>query len=202
MKLFLALVGALWLTVAVVPLHAQSLLGIPGTNSSDNDKQQTSEQEVLELIRLLSKPELVEKLRERLTVSAGDPDERELIVSGLQKYFRAALSRIEGRLQDIVQAAKAVPELSNALSAAWHERIAADNFLQSPIYVIIFLFGGFGLEWLYWSYMSGSLKRIELSKPKTYGSILKAAMLRAALLFGSIAIFGFGLAAIRVSPGP
>ena len=59
-------------------------------------------------------------------------------------------------------------------------------------YVIIFLFGGFGLEWLYWSYLSATLTRIELSKPKTYGSILKAAVLRAVLLFGSIAVFASG----------
>ena len=55
-----------------------------------------------------------------------------------------------------------------------------------------FLFGGFGLEWLYWSYLSPMLKWVELSKPKTYGGVLKAAPLRAALLFGSIAVFAFG----------
>ena len=55
-----------------------------------------------------------------------------------------------------------------------------------------FLFGGFGLEWLYWSYLSATLKRIELSNPKTYGGVLKAAMIRATLLFGSIAVFAFG----------
>ena len=36
------------------------------------------------------------------------------------------------------------------------------------------------------------LKWVELSKPKTYGGVLKAALLRAALLFGSIAVFAFG----------
>jgi small-conductance mechanosensitive channel len=70
--------------------------------------------------------------------------------------------------------------------------MAASDFLQSAIYVIIFLFGGFGLEWLYWSYLSATLKRIELSKPESYGSVLKAAVLRAVLLFGSIAVFAFG----------
>lgn len=199
MKLFLTVVAALWLTATIVPVQAQTVLGPPGTVSSDSDKQQTSEQEVRELLRLLSKPELVEKLKERLPETADGPDERALTVSGLQKYLQAALVRIEVRVQDIVQAAKAVPELSNAIAAAWHERMAADDFLQSPIYVIIFLFGGFGLEWLYWSYMSGSLKRIELSKPKTYGSILKAAVLRAALLFGSIAVFAVGSIGLFVS---
>ncbi len=199
MKLFLTLVAIVWLTVTVVPGQAQTVPGLPGAYSSDGDEQQTSEQEVRELLRLLSKPELVERLREVLLESADGPDERALTVSGLQKYLQAALVRIEVRVQNIVQAAIAVPELSNALSTAWHERMAADDFLQFPVYVIIFLFGGFGLEWLYWSYLSGSLKRIELFKPKSYGSILKAAVLRAALLFGSISVFAFGSIGLFVS---
>lgn len=201
MKLFLTLVAALWLTSAIVPVHAQTVLGLPETESIDSEKQQTSEQEVRELLRLLSKPELVEKLKERLpgTIGGETADEGALTVSGLKKYFQAALVRIEVRVKNIVQAAIIFPELSNALSAAWQKRMAADDFLQSPIYVIIFLFGGFGLEWLYWSYFSGSLKRIELSKPKTYGSVLKAAVLRATLLFGSIAVFAFGSIGLFVS---
>lgn len=199
MKLFLTLVAVVWLTVSVVPGQAQTVPGLPGANSSDNDEQQTSEQEVRELLRLLSKPELVERLREVLLESADAPDERALTASGLQKYLQAALVRIEARVQNIVQAATAVPELSDALSTAWQERMAADDFLQFPVYVIIFLFGGFGLEWLYWSYLSGSLKRIELSKPKYYGSILKAAVLRASLLLGSISIFAFGSIGLFIS---
>ena len=199
MKLFLTLVAVVWLTVSVVPGQAQTVPGLPGANSSDNDEQQTSEQEVRELLRLLSKPELVERLREVLLESADAPDERALTASGLQKYLQAALVRIEARVQNIVQAATAVPELSDALSIAWQEHMAADDFLQFPVYVIIFLFGGFGLEWLYWSYLSGSLKRIELSKPKYYGSILKAAVLRASLLLGSISIFAFGSIGLFIS---
>ncbi len=199
MKLFLTLVAVVWLTVTVVPGQAQTVPGLPGANSSDSDEQQTSEQETRELLRLLSKPELVERLREVLLEPANGPNEQALTVSGLQKYLQAALVRVEVRVQNIVQAAIAVPELSDALSTAWQERMAADDFLQFPVYVIIFLFGGFGLEWLYWSYLSGSLKRIELSKPKSYGSILKAAVLRAALLFGSISVFSFGSIGLFVS---
>ncbi len=204
MKLLLTLVAALWLAGTIVPVHAQTGLGLPGTKSNDRDQQQTSDQEIQELLRLLSKPELVEKLKERLSKSAGgetaeEPDERAVTVSGLQTYFQAVLVKIKVRIKNIVQAVVTVPELSNALSAAWHKRMAADDFLQSSIYVIIFLFGGFGLEWLYWSYLSGSLKRIELSKPNSYGSVLKAAMLRAALLFGSIAVFSFGSIGLFVS---
>ncbi len=199
MKIFLTFVGALWLTGAIVPVQAQAVLGLSGTESSDSGTQQTSDQELRELLRLLSKPELVEKLRERIPETADRPDERALTVWGLKNFFQAALVSIEARVQNIVQAAITVPELSYALSVAWHERMAADGFLQSSIYVIIFLFGGFGLEWLYWSYLSGSLKRIELSKPKSYGSVLKAAVLRAALLFGSIAVFAFGNIGLFVS---
>ncbi len=146
MKLVLTLVAALWLMGAIVPAHAQIGLGLPESKSNDSENQQASEQEIRELLRLLSKPELVEKLKERLPkIAAGEtadgPGKRTLIVSGLKKYFQAALVRIKARVQNIVQAAIFFPELSNALSAIWQKRMAADDFLQTPIYVIIFLFG-------------------------------------------------------------
>ncbi len=187
MKLFLVFFTALWLFASVAPAPAQSVLG-----QAEAETQQTSEQEVRELLRLLSKPELVEELKKRLPDATAVGAEDGFTLSGLQNHFQATIVEIETRVQDIVQAVDAIPALSRTLSAAWHQHMAADDFLQSPIYIIIFLFGGFGLEWLYWAYLLGSLKRIELSKPKTYGQVLKAAGLRAVLLFGSIGVFSFG----------
>ena len=92
----------------------------------------------------------------------------------------------------IALALTTVPKVYREPTTAWMESMAGSEVLRSAIHVIIFLFGGFGVEWLYWSYLSATLKRVEHSKPESYGGVLKAAVLRATLLFGSIAVFGFG----------
>jgi len=196
LKIILRIFTVLWLTAGILPAQAQTPLGLTGepagARAENPAGQQASERELQELARLLSNPVLVEKLQQRLIETADQQAADSLSVSGLQKYFQETLIQVEIRARDIAHALTTVPRLSDALSIAWNESMAASDFLQSAIYVIIFLFGGFGLEWLYWSYLSATLKRIELSNPDTYGSVLKAAVLRAVLLFGSIAVFAFG----------
>ncbi len=196
MNIILRVAAFLLLAVAVAPAYGQSPLGLTGVMSggskTDSAQRQATDDDLAELLRLLSNPALVEKLRQRSAETASQSTDGGISSSGVEKYFQEILSQIETRGSLIAQALLTVPQLSGALAAAWSESMAASEFLRSAIHIIIFLFGGFGLEWLYWSYLSGTLKRIELSKPESYGTILKAAMLRATLLLGSIAVFAFG----------
>ncbi len=186
----------LFVTITSQPVQGQTAIGLV-TGSSDKTAQEAvaeplSEKDIQELLRLLSNPNLAEHLRQQLAVGGGIEAEGGLSGAGLQAYFQATLTHVEQRAGAIADALLTIPQLSSDLSAAWAENMTGDNFLQSAIYVIIFLFGGFGLEWLYWAYLSGTLKRIELSNPKTYGSVFRAAVLRAVLRFGSIAVFALG----------
>jgi small-conductance mechanosensitive channel len=186
----------------LLPPQAQAQLGLLTGSSENNDgqaaEQQANQKDLEELIRLLSNPELVKQLQQRLPAT-DSVDNSELSVSALETYLQASLVRIQLRATEIVHALAGVPQLSQALSAAWVENMAGGNFLRSAIYVIIFLFGGFGLEWLFWSYFSGTLKRTELSKPKSYGQVLKLAALRVLLLFGGTAVFVLGSIGLFVS---
>lgn len=172
---------------SALPAQAQTQL-----LQSVQETEERGEQDLEELIRLLSDPVLVNKLQQRLSAVTEIPSADALSVSGLQAYFQASLNNVEKRAGNIVDALSGIPGVSDALSVAWAENMASTKFLKSAIYVIIFLFGGFGLEWLYWCYLTGTLKRIELSKPKSYGRILRVAVLRALLLFGGTALFAFG----------
>ncbi|MGI9509256.1 MAG: mechanosensitive ion channel family protein, partial [Geminicoccaceae bacterium] len=67
-----------------------------------------------------------------------------------------------------------------------------DETLRSAIYVIIFLFVGAGLEWLYWRYAGGTLRRIELGSLTTLGQSVSGALIRGVLLSASILIFALG----------
>jgi len=192
MKINQCILVMLLSVAAMVPVQAQILPGLPGGEAQEIDEKQSSERNLEELIRLLSNPALVKQLQQKLQTTADLQSGDALSVSGLQSYFQASLIRVKKRAVEIIHALSGIPRLSEALSNAWAENMAGSEFLRSAIYVIIFLFGGFGLEWLYWSYLGGTLKRIELSKPKTYSRIFKVAVLRALLLFGGTAIFAFG----------
>ena len=194
----LRVLATLWLVTINLPAQAQtpmqrSMMGVTsGAGSEDPAGSPASEQDLEELIRLLSNPALVEQLKQRLSNAADAQAGDDLSSSNLQKYFRGVLTLVEIRGREIVAALTEIPELSSAVSEAWNENTVASDFLQSAIYVVVFLFGGFGLEWLYWSYLSPTLKWVEHSRPRGYGSVLRAAALRAALLFGSIGVFAFG----------
>ena len=198
MMIIFRLFTVLLLMIVAVPatLHTQTQLdlieGVSGDDAGEPTEQQQTEQDLQDLIRLLSDPVLIEQLQQRLPENGNEQQADGLSLSGFKTRFQEALVRVEERAGIVLRALSTVPQLGEVLTAVWRDRMAASDFLQSPIYVIIFLFGGFGLEWLFWCYFSGSLKRIELSKPKTYGSILKAAILRMVLLFGSIAVFTVG----------
>ncbi len=193
MKNILRILAVLSLALAGPSAQGQTPLDlITGTQSENSTGGSTSEVELRELVRLLSDPALIERLRQRLPEEVERQSSDDYSISRIQQYFHATLVLIENRASAVVHALMTVPRLPWALATAWDEIMAASDFLQSAIYVVVFLFGGFGLEWLYWSYLSATLTRIELSQLKSYGSVLKAAILRAALLFGSIAVFAFG----------
>ena len=201
MKIFIRIFAVLWVVLGALPAQGQNpAFGlVTAKDATGSTVQQPSQGDLRELVRLLSNPALVERLRQRLPESAEQLAGDGLSVSGLGQYIQQTRRLVEKRSGDIVHGLATLPLLPQAISGSWNKNMAAIDFLQSAIYVVIFLFGGFGLEWLYWSYLSTTLTRIELSKPKTYGSILKAASLRAVLLFGSIAVFGFGSVGIFVA---
>ena len=186
----------LWLATAALPAHGQTALDLFGakTEKSTDDSaiQQATNQDLQELLRLLSNPALVAQLTQRSAETAGQQPGDGSAVAKARQQFQNLLSRIGSRARAIALALTTVPQLYGELTTAWTESMAGSEFLRSAIHMIIFLFGGFGLEWLYWSYLSALLKRVEHSKPDTYGGVLRAAMIRATLLLGSIAVFGFG----------
>ena len=177
MKNLLCIVAALWLTAANPPALGQTPLGLMGVEAGQGgegpEARQMSEQELQQLVRLLSNPALVEQLKHRLPGTADRQADDGFSLSGLKEHFQKNLLRARERAQEIAHALTTIFQSTRAVSNFWNESMASSDFLKSAIYVIIFLFGGFGLEWLYWSYLSATLKRIEFSKPDTYGGVLR-----------------------------
>ena len=104
----------------LLPPQAQAQLGLLTGSSENNDgqaaEQQANQKDLEELIRLLSNPELVKQLQQRLPAT-DSVDNSELSVSALETYLQASLVRIQLRATEIVHALAGVPQLSQALSA-------------------------------------------------------------------------------------
>ena len=143
MNIILHILAALWLATSILPAQAQAqgaLMAITrGERAEDVAVPQASEQDIQELVRLLSNPELVAQLKQRLPQAADAGAADDYSASNLRVYFQEKLIYAELRGRSIVNALTTVPELSKALSMAWNESMAASDFLQSAIYVVIFL---------------------------------------------------------------
>ena len=196
MRYLTALLIALWFVAGVVPAQAQTPLDLMRGNTNKTAEtaapSQASERDVQDLLRLLSNPALVEQLKQRSGETGEAGEAGGFSLAAVQRVFQRTLTRVKERARVVGQALRMLPNLPDEISAAAASSIRGSESLRTVIHIIIFLFGGFGLEWLYWSYLSATLKRVELSKPGTYGELLKAGLVRATLLFGSIAVFAVG----------
>ena len=111
MRNILCILAILWLALGNLPAQGQSALGLmSGKAAADPADQRTSEQELQELMRLLSNPVLMEQLKQRLPETSEQGAGESLSVSGLQQHLQATLTLVEQRAQEIVHALTTLPQ--------------------------------------------------------------------------------------------
>ena len=76
--------------------------------------------------------------------------------------LRDGLSRIQTRIQALGAAWNDLPTVPQTVAEHWNAGMAPGETLRGITYVLIFLFVGAGLEWLYWQYFQAALIRIEV----------------------------------------
>jgi small-conductance mechanosensitive channel len=185
------------LLLGAAPASAANGSLVPGMSASDAPSTAAtvappSPNDVRELLRLLGDERVSAWLRQR--AAEGDLPGETAAEAGasLQEQFRLAVAHVQARLAANAAAWSALPGIETALRQAWAAEVSTDEALRSVIYVIIFLFVGAGLEWLYWRYLGGTLRRIELAPPTTLGRSVMRALARAALIGGGILLFALG----------
>lgn len=183
--LFIALMVFGWTATA----SAQTMPGmIGGTTSQETaETPPPSPNDVRELMRLLSDPGMVEWLRAQSEAGEGTPGSRP--GTSLREDFAARASDIRARLGALAVSWRNLPAAPAFLTDVWRSSITADQTLRSITYVLIFLVVGGGLEWLYRQYVQVVLTRVELRRSQTLWARVSAALLRAALMLGGLAVF-------------
>lgn len=175
-------------------VSAQTLL--PQVSTSEEATATTeppSPNDVKELIRLFEDPRIKNWLeRGAENLNGADSENGQVFGEGLMVQFSTALDRTRERARLLQGAWRHLSDAPTLLATEWRESMAPGGTVRSLTYVLVFLFIGGGLEWLYRQYTSHRLLRLQLTQPASLSGRVRAASSRALLIFGGLAVFTLG----------
>lgn len=152
--------------------------------------------DVQDLLRILGDPRVVEWLKEAAEASPAAPGEDG---ASLRAAVEHRLAAARQRMADLATAWSNFPLVPEVLADAWRSQLSRGDALRSLTYVIIFVFVGGGLEWLFWQYLHPTLVRIEHTAPRGLMRRLSAATARLFLQALAIAVFSIGSVGVFLS---
>ena len=189
--------AVLWLMFGSMAMAQGILLQPSSTNSSTNtsaEQQATtngdSPEEVKALLQLLANENVVRWLQNELDAKA--PQSAANTSGNIKAAMARRLQHLRTRAADVMQAVTDLPALPASLQQRWHSGMTAVDTLRSVIYLLIFLFIGFGLEWLYWCYASLKLHQLELSDVSGLKASAERASTVGLLRLGGATLFSLG----------
>ena len=141
---------------------AQTLLPQVSSDAGAVTDEPPSPNDVKELIRLLEDQRIknwLEKGAEGL--GANEDAGSQVFGEGLKSQFAATLDRTRERARLLQGVWRHLPDAPELLAAEWRESMAPGGTVRSLTYVLIFLFIGGGLEWLYRQYTGARLLRLQ-----------------------------------------
>jgi small-conductance mechanosensitive channel len=189
--------AVLWLMFGSMAL-AQGILLQPSSTDSSTDssaEQQSttngdSPEEVKALLQLLANENVVRWLQNELDAKA--PQNAANTSGSIKAAMARRLQHLRTRAADVMQAVTDLPALPASLQQRWQSGMTAVDTLRSVIYLLIFLFIGFGLEWLYWCYASLKLHQLELSDVSGLKASAERASTVGLLRLGGATLFSLG----------
>ena len=181
MRFFSAVLVGLCLLSAAQPVTAQSAQTPVVDAPSINDLH--------EFTRLLTDPRIQGWLTEQADTAEASADTNG---ATLRQEAEAVLTRIHGRIGDLAQAWRAFPSAPAFIRDRWQTKITPPQQVRGLTFVMIFLFVGAGLEWLYRQYTNPVKLRIELLQVTTVRERVTAATLRTMITLTGLAIFAIG----------
>ncbi len=149
-----------------------------------------SPNDIRELMRLLSDREMVEWLKNRAAETGQGTSSAS--VTSYRETVAKLIAGARNRVHDIVTAFASLPEGIETLKNRADEIVPPGRGLRAATYVVIFLFVGAGLEWLFWQYFQPVRLRIEISRPERLAHRFAAAAGRLALAAAAVAVFAVG----------
>lgn len=185
-----ALLLALLLFPALASAQNALQLAQRAPASTETTATAPSADDVRELLRILGDQRVVEWLKDAAMAAPAAPDEDD--GASLRAAVEQRLAAARKRMAELATAWSNFPLVPEVLAEAWRSQLSPGDALRSLTYVIVFLFVGGGLEWLFWQYFHPTLVRIEHTVPRTLMRRLSAAWARLFLQALAITIFSIG----------
>ncbi len=182
---------AMVILLLVLAPMVQAQLPIPQPASVQQEVTPPNAEEVDELLRLLGDQRINQWLRDKL-IEARDGGDSQAGGASLRELANRRLQSARVRVADVADATVALPDLPEELSERWAAGMTSDTTLRSVIYLIIFVFIGCGLEWLYWCYATLRLKQLELSNVSGLAASSRRAVSVGLLRLGGASLFSIG----------
>ncbi|MEL7524854.1 MAG: mechanosensitive ion channel domain-containing protein [Pseudomonadota bacterium] len=174
---------------AATPLSAQMMLPGAGSTETVEAPAEPSPNDIKELARLLADPTVVNWLQQR---AAGLGEDGAPVNLTFRESVELGLVQIQARVQEVGAALALVPDLPVIVSSTWQQGLTPREQLNFVVLLIIFVFVGVGLEWLYWRYAGYFRRRVELTRTNRYIDKVRSALTRLALVAGGAVFFSLG----------
>ncbi|WP_422384995.1 mechanosensitive ion channel family protein [Roseibium album] len=189
MKRFLIALACLFAVQMISPVSAQMPLPGSGSTEVEDTVAEPSPNDIKELARLLADPTIVNWLEQRADALNGEsaPENqsfRDIAAQGLEA--------VQARVRQVGVALTLLPQAPSIISSTWQQELSPREQLNLVVLLIIFVFVGAGLEWLYWRYAGFVRRRIELHQSTTYLEKTRSALTRLALVSGGAFCFSLG----------
>ncbi|MBV1863671.1 MAG: mechanosensitive ion channel family protein [Rhodobacteraceae bacterium] len=149
-----------------------------------------SPNDLRELMRLLADQRVQNWLSE--SVEAGEIEATEAKGAPFRDRLVVGLNKVRTRMSALGEAWVLLPETPKMLIDRWQEEMTLHRKVRSLTFLVIFLFVGAGLEWLYRQYTSIPLLRLAMLPHVTPGKRALAALTRAAIIAVGLLLFSFG----------
>ena len=180
------------LLLGSVPATAQSLNFFPKKPAAAAPAGPPAPGDVQDLLRLLGDPRVVNWLKENAAAAPKAAPQSQNPAMMAHDELMHFLNRTKARAVELDHAGEALPSASMVLRDAWRREMPEGETLRTITYVVIFLFVGGGIEWLYWQYFHPVMVRLEYIRPTTLWRRFAQALARMAIGGGGIALFAVG----------
>jgi small-conductance mechanosensitive channel len=165
------------------------MLSQPATAQTDTLIATPSSNDLHEFTRLLADDRIQEWIRLQADETAINTVAE---TQGLRDQFDALVLRTKGRIGALIQTWEGLGQAPELVQEPWREQVTDDRRVQSLTFVLIFLFLGAGLEWLFWQFSNPIRRRLEIAQFTTPAKRITAAVTRASLVLSGLLAFAIG----------
>ena len=165
------------------------MLSGPVSAQTDTTVLAPSTNDIHEFTRLLTD----ERVQEWLRQQANDAETSTTAEApGVRDQVDALVLRTQNRIAALIHTWEGLGQAPELVQGRWREQVTDDQRVQSLTFVLIFLFLGAGLEWLFRQYSDPIRRRLEVTQFETPTKRIIAAVTRAGLALTGLLAFAVG----------